>query len=54
MSTKTLPRHAHGLGGYWCVEHPNAGRHCTLPVGHRGGHWHVQQDEMVKIPGQRA
>ena len=41
VSTRTLPRHARGLGGYCWTEHPNGGRHCTLPVGHTGSHWHT-------------
>ncbi|MEU0786313.1 hypothetical protein ABZ341_32630 [Streptomyces sp. NPDC006173] len=41
MSSKTLPRHARGLGGYCWTEHPNGGRNCTLPVDHAGEHYHA-------------
>lgn len=41
VSSKTLPRHARGLGGYCWTEHPNGGRNCTLPVDHVGEHYHA-------------
>ncbi|MER5470861.1 hypothetical protein [Streptomyces sp. NPDC002685] len=29
------------ISNYCWVEHPNGARHCTLPVGHAGTHWHA-------------
>ncbi|MGD1220019.1 hypothetical protein AB9Q10_16500 [Streptomyces krungchingensis] len=40
MSKRTLPRYDGPMSGYCWALHPDGRRHCTLPRGHSGTHWH--------------